>query len=344
MIRPRRVLDAVVLLCLLWLAWRVLDWAVLQAVFTPDLAACRALDHAGACWGVVAAKWRPMLFGHFPFEDQWRPAIASLLMVVCTFGAAGAIALRAHTAARSRSLAGLALAGWGVSVALLRGGWAGLAPVQPEQWGGLPLTLLLSIGAWCLAWPVGIGLAYGRRARWAILSVPCTAVIEVVRGAPLVIWLFAAAFALPAALPAAWTPGLLPRVLLVLGVFAGAYLAEILRGGLQTVPAEQTEAARVLGLGWWGIQRRIVLPQAVRATLPPLVSHAIGLLKDTSLVMVIGLHELSGALGLAIGGDADWRPFYVEAYLSVAALYFALCVTLARLGRRLEHRLCPPTV
>lgn len=344
MIRPRRVFDALVLLGLLWLAWRVLDWAVLQAVFAPDLAACRALDHAGACWGVVAAKWRPMLFGHFPFEDQWRPALAALLLVGCTFGAASAIAWRTHTASRSRALAGLALAGFTVSVALLRGGWAGLAPVPPEQWGGLPLTLLLAIGAWCLAWPVGIGLAYGRRAPSAMLSVPCTAVIEIVRGAPLVIWLFAAAFALPAALPTAWTPGLLPRVLLVLGVFAGAYLAEILRGGLQTVPAEQTEAARVLGLGWWGIQRRIVLPQAVRATLPPMVSHAIGLLKDTSLVMVIGLHELSGALGLAIGGDADWRPFYVEAYLFVAALYFALCVTLARLGRRLEHRLFPPTV
>lgn len=344
MIRPRRVLDAVVLLGLLWLAWQVLDWAVLRAVFAPDLAACRALDHAGACWGVVAAKWRPMLFGHFPFEDQWRPALAALLLAGCTFGAAGALAWRPHTAARRRALTGLAVVGFGVSVALLRGGWAGLAPVPPEQWGGLPLTLLLAIGAWCLAWPVGIGLAYGRRAPWVILSAPCTAVIEVVRGAPLVIWLFAAAFAMPAALPTSWTPGLLPRVLLVLGVFAGAYLAEILRGGLQTVPTEQTEAARVLGLGWCGIQRRIVLPQAVRATLPPLVSHAIGLLKDTSLVMVIGLHELSGALGLAIGGDADWRPFYVEAYLFVAALYFLLCVTLARLGRHLEHRLSPPTV
>ena len=334
----RRARDGLVLIGLLWLAWLVLDWGLLRAVFAPDPAACRALEHTGACWGVVAAKWRPLLFGHFPFDAQWRPALAALLLLAGPFGAAALFAWRPPGAIARRALAALAVAGLVASVALLRGGGAGLPLVSAEQWGGLPLTLLLAIGAWGLAWPVGIALAYGRRAPWRAVSWPCTVFIEVVRGAPLVIWLFAAAFALPAVLPATWDPGLLLRVLLVLGLFAGAYLAEILRGGLQTVPAEQREAATVLGLGWWGTQRRIVLPQAIRATLPPLVSHAIGLLKDTSLVMVIGLHELSGALGLAVGGDADWRPFYAEAYLFVAALYFVLCVALARFGRRLEHR------
>lgn len=342
MIRPRRLVDIAIVALLLVLAWKSVQWAVLRAVFDADPQACRALQHTGACWGVITAKWPVLLFGHFPYEAQWRAGLATLLLLAgAAVGALGLLSTRRAGARTSAAAAGLAMV---AAVALLRGGWAGLPAVPPEQWGGLPLTLLLGLLAWLLAWPLGIALAYGRWAGPRPLAWLCTAVIELVRGAPLVIWLFAAAFAWPALLPDPWTPSLLVRVLIVLGCFAAAYLAEILRGGLQTVPAEQAEAARVLGLGWWGIQRRIILPQAVRATLPPLVSHAIGLLKDTSLVMVIGLHELSGSLGLSIGGDAEWRPFYLEAYLIVALTYALMCLAVARLGRRLEARQMPLAV
>lgn len=209
---------------------------------------------------------------------------------------------------------------------------------MPGQWGGLPLTLLLFVSSWCLSWPLGIALALARRSRRAWLSAPATVFIEAVRGVPLVGLLFTAAFLLPLVWPIGEAPALGWRAGLALTLFSSAYLAEIVRGGLQTVPGEQTEAAATLGLSWWGTQRRVVLPQALRAVLPALTGHAIGLLKDTSLVMVIGLHELTGGLSLSLGGDPDWRPFYFEAYLFVGAVYALLCLVLSRMGLHLEQR------
>lgn len=223
---------------------------------------------------------------------------------------------------------------WGVVTQKVR--WLLLG--SPDQWGGLPLTLLLFFGSWCLSWPLGVGLALARRSRRAWLSWPATVLIEAVRGVPLVGLLFAAAFLLPLGWPSGEAPSLGWRAGLALTLFSSAYLAEIVRGGLQAVPQEQTEAATTLGLGWWGTQRRVVLPQALRTVLPALTGHAIGLLKDTSLVMVIGLHELTGGLSLSLGGDPDWRPFYFEAYLFVGAVYALLCLVLSRLGLHLEQR------
>ena len=223
---------------------------------------------------------------------------------------------------------------WGVVAQKLR--WLLLG--SPDQWGGLPLTLLLFFGSWCLSWPLGVTLALARRSRHAWLSWPATALIETVRGVPLVGLLFAAAFLLPLWWPSGEAPSLGWRAGLALTLFSSAYLAEIVRGGLQAVPPEQTEAAATLGLNWWGTQTRIVLPQALRTVLPALTGHAIGLLKDTSLVMVIGLHELTGGLSLSLGGDPQWRPFYFEAYLFVGAVYALLCLMLSRLGLHLEQR------
>ncbi len=223
---------------------------------------------------------------------------------------------------------------WGVVVEKFR--WLLLG--SPQQWGGLPLTLLLFVGSWSLSWPLGVALALARRSTRAWLAWPAAAFIETVRGVPLVGLLFAAAFLMPLFWPNGDAPDLVWRAGLALTLFSSAYLAEIIRGGLQTVPPEQVEAATTLGLGWWGTQRRVVLPQALRTVLPALTGHAIGLLKDTSLVMVIGLHEMTGGLSLSLGGDSDWRPFYFEAYLFVGAIYALLCLVLSRLGLHLEAR------
>ncbi len=262
------------LLLLAWLTYVVVDWAILKAVFRPDAQACQALAHSGACWGVIAEKARPILFG-------------------------------------------------------LEGA---------DQLGGLPLTLLLAAVAWTASLPLGLLLANGRRSSLPWLAWCCRVWIECVRGVPLIALLFLAAYLLPALLPASWQIPLLWRAAIALTLFSAAYLAEIIRAGLQTVPVEQSEAAAVLGLSYWGTQWRVVWPQALRAVLPALVSHAIGLLKDTSLVMVISLHELTGGLSLSLGGDPVWRPFYLEAYLFVAAIYACMCLSLAWLGRRLEAR------
>jgi len=330
-------------LTLLWwclgalLLWLVLDWAVFKAVFLPDESACKALAHHGACWGVIAEKYRPLLFGRYPYVEQWRAALSLLVLL------AGSAGLLWRPWRLSAAMAACIMLGCGSSVAVLMyGGLAGLEPVPPSQWGGLPLTLVL---AWCslsLSLPLALMLALGRRAPWRAVRWAAQSFIEVVRGLPLVMLLFMAAFMLPMLLPAGMELALIWRVGLVLTLFSSAYLAEIIRGGLQTIGPDQYDAAQVLGLSYWQTQRLVVLPQAMRAVLPAMVNHAIGLLKDTSLVMVVSLHELTGALSLSLGGDPIWRPYYFEAYLFVGAIYALMCLSLAWSGRRLErHWLAP---
>lgn len=230
---------------------------------------------------------------------------------------------------------------WGV---IAEKGWPMLMG-HPADTGlsGLPLTLVLFGGSLLASWPLGLALALARHSGPVWLKAPAIAFIELIRGVPLVTLLFVAAFILPLVLPEAWQVGLGWRAGVALTLFSAVYLAEVLRGGLQTVPAEQSEAAAILGLSWPGIQRRIVLPQAVRAVLPALTGHAIGLLKDSSLVMVIGLHELTGGLSLSLGGDPVWRPYYFEAYLFVGLVYALMCWGLSFLGRWLErHWLAAP--
>jgi general L-amino acid transport system permease protein len=221
---------------------------------------------------------------------------------------------------------------------LMHGGIAGLTPVSSDQWGGLPLTPILAGLTMFTSLPLGIALAVGRRARWRLVRIACASFIEVTRGVPLVMVLFMAAFMLPFVIPTHLDVSLMWRVVVALTLFSAAYLAEIVRGGLQTVGSEQFDAAKVMGLSAWQTQRLVVLPQALRAVLPALVSHAIGLLKDTSLVMVVSLHELTGSLSLSLGGDPQWRPYYFEGYLFIAAVYAAMCLSLSRAGRRVEQR------
>ncbi len=323
-------------LLILWLLAQLIDWGVIKAIFRPDLAACQALAHHGACWGVIAEKFRPLLLGRYPLDEQWRPwlalALSAVMALIVAAWAWGRWRMPRHFMAASAGV-------WAItSLTLLHGGILGMASVPVDEWGGLPLTLVLACLSLGLSLPLAILLALGRRSTWRPISLVCTAAIELVRGVPFVTLLFMGAFMLPALFPAQFQPSLFVRVSLALTLFSSAYLAEIIRAGLQTVPKEQIEAAQVLGLKTWRIHQLVVLPQALRAVLPALVSHAIGLLKDTSLAMVVSLHELTGSLGLTLGGDPDWRPFYLEGYLFVAAIYAVMCLGLGWVGRRLESR------
>jgi general L-amino acid transport system permease protein len=304
---------------------------LLHAVFRPDADACRAAHH-GACWGVIAEKWRPILFGRYPYEAQWRPAVAVVVLSLTTMASAWPRAWRWWL-----------LPAWLVSAAvfltLMRGGVLGLDAVETSRWGGLPLTIGLAVAGLALAFPLALLLALGRRSRWPVLRTLCATYIELVRGVPLISVLFMASFLLPLLWPAGWRPDVLVRVLTGITLFVAAYLAEIIRGGLQAVPRGQTEAAMALGFGRWPVQRDIVLPQALRLVVPALTNNVVGMLKDTSLVTVVGLFELTGALGLALGGDPTWRPFYLEGYLFIALVYWVLCFGLSRYSAWLERRL-----
>jgi len=333
MTRWRTAASAFGLLLLAWLAFRVVDWAVLHAVVRADPAACEALAHQGACWGVVNEKFRPILLGYYPYESQWRPLTVlglCLAFAVMTW-------LSVWRRMSSRAVIAVVTGGLLLMSVLMHGGILGLSEVPFDKWGGLPLTLCLFALSLAISVPIAVGLALARRSSRAWISWPATTFIEVIRGVPLVTLLFMAAFMLPALVPPQHPVPLFWRAMLALVLFSSVYLAEVVRSGLQTVAKEQSEAASILGLTWWQTQQRIVLPQAMRAVLPALVGHAIGLLKDSSLVMIIGLHELTGGLGLSLGGDPVWRPYYLEAYLFVGLIYGLMCLGLSRMGRRLEH-------
>jgi general L-amino acid transport system permease protein len=319
-------------LFLVFILWKALppffDWAFLDAVWRPDSKACRAAE--GACWGFISEKHRFILFGTYPYDEHWRPAAASALLI----GLWIVSALRAFWRWWLALLwaAGLALIG-----ALMWGGGLGLAYVENERWGGLILTLLLTTFGVAAAFPLAIVLALARRSRMPLIQGLAVGFIELVRGVPLISLLFMASVMLPLFLPQGVSIDKLLRAQIAMIIFAAAYVAEVVRGGLQAIPKEQYEAADALGLGYWQRTLSVVLPQALRISVPPLVNTFIGFLKDTSLVVVIGLFDLLSTIKVALNEPA-WGGFGVEAYLFAAVVYFAFCLAMSLYSRRLERR------
>jgi general L-amino acid transport system permease protein len=305
----------------------LLRWALLDASFAADAAACAAPGHHGACWGVVAAKYRFVLLGRYPQDEAWRAVLAALVLIVPWLGA---------RVLSGRGVLIALLVAPLIAVLLLAGG-AGLAPVASELWGGLPLTLLLTTGGMAGALPLGIAIAYGRRSPLPLLRAGLAAAVDIARGIPLVAVLFIASFVLPLLFAAGEGASMLARVFAAIVVFAAVYLSEIIRGGLQALPAEQAQAATALGMSAWQVERHVVLPQVLAAVAPSLANSAIALFKDTSLVTLVSLYELTGSLGLALSGDAEWRPYYLEAYVFLAAIYALGCAGLAQLAASVPH-------
>ncbi len=318
----------VTLAVLLWLVPPLFGWSVLNAVARPDNAACRALQETGACWGVIAEKGRLILFGRYPFEEQWRPLLACATLIALLV----ASCLRPFW---KPWLAVLWVAVLALCFMLMRGGVFGLTPVETSRWGGFPLTLALSVVSLVVAFPLAILVALGRNSNLAAIRAVCVLYVELIRGVPLISVLFMASFMFPLFMPQGTSIDVLLRVLVGMTLFAAAYLAEVVRGGLQALPKGQVEAAQSLGLTYWQTQRKIVLPQALRLVVPAIVNSFISTFKDTSLVTIVSLYDLTGALQLALG-DADWRKFFLEGQLFVAAVYFVFCFALSRYSRWVE--------
>jgi general L-amino acid transport system permease protein len=223
--------------------------------------------------------------------------------------------------------------------ALMGGGVLGLDKVPTDQWGGLPLTIMLSTLSIVLAFPLAVLVALGRRSNLPAIRTFCTIYVELIRGVPLISVLFMASFMFPLFMPQGVSIDVLVRVLVGITLFAAAYMAEVIRGGLQAIPKGQVEAAQSLGLTYWQTQRKIVLPQALAMVVPGIMNNFISIFKDTSLVTIVSLYELTGATGLAFNSDADWRPFKIEAYLFITAIYFAFCLAMSRYSLWIEKQL-----
>ena len=328
---PNALLTLVVVALLGLAVPPLLEWALWQAVAAPDNAACRAAHGRGACWGVVAEKGRLILFGRYPYAEQWRALLACSLLAALLVGSC----LRAFW---RPALAMAWVAVFAVFYLLMHGGWFGLSVVETARWGGLPLTLLLSSVSLVIAFPLAVLVALGRQSRLPAIHTLCVVYVELIRGVPLISVLFMASFILPLFMPQGSTIDVLVRVLVGMTLFTAAYLAEVIRGGLQALPKGQIEAAQSLGLGYWQTQRKVVLPQALRTVVPAIVNTFIGAFKDTSLVTIVSLYDLTGAVQLALG-DADWRKFFLEGQLFVAAIYFVACFAMSRYSRWLEQHL-----
>src|SRR5215468_1176510 len=309
------------------------QWAIVHAVWSvPDnqTQACRSVRGLGACWAVIREKHRFILFGTYPYEEQWRPAVAIVLFVLLYCVSAMRTFWRAELALVW--IAVLTIIGW-----LMWGGALGLSYVPQERWGGLPVTLILATFGLALGFPLGILVALGRRSELPAIKALCVVYVELIRGVPLVSLLFMASVMFPLFMPDGFNIDKLLRAQIAIILFAGAYLAEVVRGGLQAVPKGQEEAADALGLSYWRKNRLIILPQAIRHVIPPLVNTFIAFFKDTSLVLIIGIFDLLTTAKTAII-DPVWQQFSVEVYLFVAAIYFVFCFAMSRYSRRLEAR------
>lgn len=307
---------------LLWILPQIIDWAVIRATLVTSAEACRA-EGVGACWGAIIEKHRLIFFGRYPFEQQWRPLIATLLMVVMLVMSCIRLFWRPW-------LAAMWVLGLAVFFTLMYGSVFGLLKVETDRWGGFPLTLLLSTLSLAMAFPIALLVALGRRSNLPAIRSFCTIYVELIRGVPLISVLFMASFMLPLFMPQGFSIDVLIRVLVGITLFTAAYMAEVIRGGLQAIPKGQVEAAATLGLSYWQTQRKIVLPQALAMVVPGIMNNFIALFIDTSLVTIVSLYELTGAHGLAFNSDADWRPFKIEGYIFIAMIYFVFCFAMAR--------------
>ena len=315
---------------LLWVLPQILGWVFFRAVWVPNADACR-VDGAGACWGVIAEKYRLILFGRYPFEAQWRPLVATVLMV--------ALLVASCTRAFWKPwLAILWIAVLATFFTIMFGGVLGLSRVETDRWGGLPLTILLASVSMSLAFPLALLVALGRTSNLPAIRSACTVYVELIRGVPLISVLFMASFMFPLFIPQGFTIDVLIRVVVGIAVFAAAYMAEVIRGGLQAIPKGQVEAAATLGLSYWQTQRKVVLPQALAMVVPGIVNGFISTFKDTSLVTIVSLYELTGSMGLALNSDADWRPFKIEGYLFIASIYFIFCFSMSRYSHWVEKQ------
>jgi len=307
------------------------QWGILDAIWTVpgnDTSACRTARGVGACWAVIPEKYRFILFGTYPYEQQWRPALATLLF----------IALFYVSCLRSFWRRELILI-WAVMLSLIGllmwGGVPGLEFVSQERWGGLPVTLVLATFGLAFGFPLGILVALGRRSKLPAIRSLCVLYVELIRGVPLISLLFMASVMFPLFMPDGVNLDKLLRAQIAVVLYAGAYLAEVIRGGLQAVPRGQHEAADALGLSYWQKNRLIILPQAIRHVIPPLVNTFIAFFKDTSLVLIIGIFDLLTTAKTAIV-DPAWQAYSVEVYIFVAVIYFAFCFAMSRYSRHLE--------
>jgi len=313
---------------LLWGLPLAIEWGVIKATWTGT--STKDCHTGGACWAMIHARWDQFMYGFYPKPERWRVDIALGLLgvAVIAFGI-----LRARLYVKVLMMISIML----LAVLLLYGG-IGLSVVPTNKWGGLFLTIILSFGAIACALPIALVLALGRNSSLVIIKGLCIAVIELVRGVPLISILFMASVMLPLFFPQEVVIDKLLRAFIAITLFQAAYLAEVVRGGLNSLPVGQQEAAYALGMGYWQTMILVILPQALRVVIPGMVNSFIALFKDTTLVLMIGLFDFLGIVQSATT-DPRWLGTALEGYIFCAFVYWVFCFSMSMYSKYLEHKL-----
>jgi general L-amino acid transport system permease protein len=334
------VLTTAALLLVWWVVPPLLNFLVFDAVFSgSDRSACLVSPErprVGACWAFVIERLNFFTYGFYPVRERWR---VDLFFAALAFGLVWLLAFRApfKRAAVIYFFVALPI----LSVALLLGfPPLGLTFVPTALWGGILVTIVVSAVGIVFSLPIGILLALGRRSTMPVVRLLCVIFIEFVRGVPLITVLFMASVMLPLFVPESWSPDKLLRALIGVALFAAAYMAEVVRAGLQAIPRGQYEGAQALGLGYWRMMRLVILPQALRVTIPNIVNSYIALFKDTTLVFVVGIFDFLRTIeGARI--DPKWAtPVTSTTGYAFAAIFYLLCCwMMSRYARAVEARL-----
>jgi len=313
--------------------WKIIPplfrWAFIDSLWVSTGAECQQAN--GACWSIIPANIRFIMFGFYPYDQQWRPFAAMALLIGLLFYSRN----RNHW---KKSLAYAWILGLFLMGLLMKGGLLGLTPVETTQWGGLPLTLLLSVFGLTAAYPLGIVLALGRRSKMPAVKTLSVIYIELIRGVPLISLLFMSSVVFPLFLPEGVTINTILRAQVAIILFTAAYIAEVVRGGLQGIPQGQYEAADSIGLSYYLTMRLVILPQALKIMIPPSVQQLISAFKDTSLVAIIALFDVLRTTQTVLS-DPKWMGFSSEAYIFVALIYFLCGFFMSNYSRRLEREL-----
>ena len=349
-----------------WFIPQLIAWATWKAIWSaPDGAACRTAQD-GACWAFIGQKWEYLLYGSYPESEHWRVNLtgafgailigwllwtgaprkalaAALFFFVYPFvaflllhGAPNMGPPPADSFIFGRLLAPL-WAGLSNALAVMR---PALPPVDTILWGGVFVSLLVTLVGIVVSLPLGVLLALGRRSTRPVVRALSVTYIEVVRGVPFITVLFMANNLLPLFVPDAYAPDRFLRPLVGTALFAAAYLAEEVRGGLQSLPKGQYEGSAALGLGYWQAMRLVALPQALALVIPGIVNNFIGLFKDTTLVAIVGMTDFLGAMDNAMK-DTVWSgpTILVTGYVFAGIFYYVVCAAMSAYARGVEKRL-----
>lgn len=323
------ILTLVILFSFIKLLPPLFTWAFIDSVWFTSADVCKSSD--GACWSVISQNLRFILFGFYPYEEHWRPITSTLILFAMIW-------LSFNRQFWSRKLVYGWLASLVVMGVLMSGGIFGLSHVETTKWSGISLTLTLSLFGLTAAYPLGVVLALGRQSTLPAVKTLCVIYIELIRGVPLISLLFMSSVMFPLFLPEGVSIDKILRAQVAIILFTAAYIAEVVRGGLQAIPRGQYEAAEAIGLDYGMKMRLIILPQALKIVIPPTVSILISAFKDTSLVIIIGLFDIMTTTKTTLA-NPEWRSFSTEAYIFIAILYFLGCFSMSNFSRDLEKKL-----